>query len=184
MPMRNSRVGACSLGDECTAQNQELTDEYRCRHCGKQLHGFISGCSIAKNPKDFRDGVICVNQPCAVIQPPPKGGERQDGVVSFSDWSFYLSLFLSVFSLSLTITPMSLRYSPGKCKSGRFTRIFMADTATQAKARSKRPEAEKTTLQHRNQVRCTRSGQSRSNVQNPRHCKRIQYSRRNRSRLA
>ena len=95
MPMRHSRVGACSLGDECTAQNQELTDEYRCRHCGKQLHGFISGCSIAKNPKDFRDGVICVNQPCAVIQPPSEGGERHDGVVSFSDWSFGLSLFLS-----------------------------------------------------------------------------------------
>mmetsp|Transcript_21061 Transcript_21061/g.32148 ORF Transcript_21061/g.32148 Transcript_21061/m.32148 type:complete len:964 (+) Transcript_21061:75-2966(+) len=57
-------VGPCALGAACKAKTQELSEQYRCRHCGKQLHGFISGCSAAKNPKDFRDGVVCLEQPC------------------------------------------------------------------------------------------------------------------------
>ena len=56
--------GPCSLGDACTAKNQELSDLYKCRHCQKQLHGFSSGCSTPKNRNDFRAGVICKDQPC------------------------------------------------------------------------------------------------------------------------
>jgi hypothetical protein len=58
-------TGPCSLGDLCTAPDLELSDEYRCRFCSRQLHGFISGCSVARNPRDFRDGVICKIQPCS-----------------------------------------------------------------------------------------------------------------------
>jgi hypothetical protein len=72
--------GPCSLGSTCTAKTQELSDQYRCRHCNKQLHGFISGCSQAKNPKDFRDGVICKLQPC-YTETKASGG-RADGAVS------------------------------------------------------------------------------------------------------
>jgi hypothetical protein len=74
------RSGACSLSATCTAKNQELSDQYRCRHCNRQLHGFISGCSQAKNPKDFRDGVICKVQPCYTESKASAG--RPDGAVS------------------------------------------------------------------------------------------------------
>lgn len=80
-PSGPGRIGPCALGQACTAKDQELSDQYRCQHCGKQLHGFISGCSQAKNPKYFRDGVICKNQPCvdgaAVPVLKPQG--RPDG---------------------------------------------------------------------------------------------------------
>jgi hypothetical protein len=56
--------GPCSLGYLCSAPEEELNDEYKCRLCGKQLHGFISGCSKPRNEGDFRDGVICKDQPC------------------------------------------------------------------------------------------------------------------------
>jgi transposase-like protein len=56
--------GSCCLGDACSAQTQELSDLYKCRHCSKQLHGFSSGCSTPKNINDFRAGVICKMQPC------------------------------------------------------------------------------------------------------------------------
>jgi hypothetical protein len=74
------RSGTCSLGGSCTAKNQELSDQYRCRHCNRQLHGFISGCSQAKNPKDFRDGVMCKVQPCYTESKASAG--RPDGAVS------------------------------------------------------------------------------------------------------
>ena len=78
------RIGPCALGAECTAKNQELSDDYRCRLCNKQLHGFISGCSQAKNPKDFRDGVICKDQRCFDGEAVPvlKEPGRADGAVS------------------------------------------------------------------------------------------------------
>ncbi len=78
-------IGPCALGSDCTAKNQELSDQYRCRLCNKQLHGFISGCSQAKNPKDFRDGVICKEQPCFDGEAVPVLKElgRADGAVSF-----------------------------------------------------------------------------------------------------
>jgi hypothetical protein len=63
-----NNVGPCSLGSNCKALQEELSQEYRCRLCGKQLHGFTSSCSIAKNSKDFRDGVICRDQPCTDCQ--------------------------------------------------------------------------------------------------------------------
>lgn len=78
-------VGPCSLGDACTAKDQEISEQYRCRFCRKQLHGFISGCSQAKNPKDFRDGVICKEQPCVGAgdgAPVSKQTGRPDGAVS------------------------------------------------------------------------------------------------------
>mmetsp|Transcript_67005 Transcript_67005/g.187302 ORF Transcript_67005/g.187302 Transcript_67005/m.187302 type:complete len:945 (+) Transcript_67005:68-2902(+) len=59
-----ARIGPCALGAACTAKDQELSDQYRCSFCNKQLHGFSSECSVAKNPKDFRNGVICKEQPC------------------------------------------------------------------------------------------------------------------------
>lgn len=92
-PPPRHKVGPCDLGDACSAKDTELLPEYRCRHCNKQLHGFISGCSKAKNEKDFRDGVICKNQPCVVAAAPPaarvsrreapapKAPKKKDGVV-------------------------------------------------------------------------------------------------------
>jgi hypothetical protein len=75
-------TGPCSLSALCTAKDQELSEEYRCRHCNKQLHGFISGCSQAKNPRDFRDGVVCKNQPCVVTAAKPRSNTRRpDGAV-------------------------------------------------------------------------------------------------------
>lgn len=75
-------AGACGLGAQCTAKDQELTEEYRCRHCNKQLHGFISGCSQAKNPRDFRDGVVCKNQPCVAVAAKSRGNSNKpDGAV-------------------------------------------------------------------------------------------------------
>eukprot|EP00429_Kryptoperidinium_foliaceum_P023161 CAMPEP_0176137940 /NCGR_PEP_ID=MMETSP0120_2-20121206/70050_1 /TAXON_ID=160619 /ORGANISM="Kryptoperidinium foliaceum, Strain CCMP 1326" /LENGTH=121 /DNA_ID=CAMNT_0017473833 /DNA_START=78 /DNA_END=439 /DNA_ORIENTATION=+ len=89
------RIGPCALGAACTAPDQELSEQYRCRHCRKQLHGFISGCSQAMNTNDFRDGVICKQQPCvpgapggpAAVRSPtaannsPQG--RADGAVKY-----------------------------------------------------------------------------------------------------
>ena len=83
--------GPCSLGSACTAKNQELSEQYKCRHCNRQLHGFVSGCSQAKNPKDFRDGVICRQQPCFLNASSNEAGtegisavaEQPDGVVSW-----------------------------------------------------------------------------------------------------
>jgi hypothetical protein len=63
-PVGTRAVGPCGLGARCTAPDQELADQYKCRFCGRQLHGFISGCSVARNPRDFRDGVVCKDQPC------------------------------------------------------------------------------------------------------------------------
>lgn len=83
MSLPSGKSGPCSLGTACTAKNEELSGEYRCRHCNKQLHGFISGCSQAKNAKDFRDGVICKNQPCHGGAK-THGGSRSDGAVSLS----------------------------------------------------------------------------------------------------
>jgi len=81
-PPLPARIGPCSLGEACTAKNQELSDQYRCRHCNKQLHGFISGCSRANNLKDFRDGVICREQPCYDAEGPTlKESGRTDGAV-------------------------------------------------------------------------------------------------------
>jgi hypothetical protein len=88
VPLRN-KIGPCDLGATCTAKEQELSDEYRCRYCNKQLHGFISGCSQAKNENDFRDGVICKVQPCGPSSSPAAGGtttsrgqsSKSDGVV-------------------------------------------------------------------------------------------------------
>jgi hypothetical protein len=91
-----TQIGPCALEAACTAKDQELSEQYRCRFCNKQLHGFISGCSQAKNPKDFRDGVVCKEQPCsnldnditneddaaAVLLP----GGLSDGVVSTVVW--------------------------------------------------------------------------------------------------
>jgi hypothetical protein len=84
----SSIIGPCALGAACTAKDQELSEQYRCRFCNKQLHGFISGCSQAKNAKDFRDGVICKEQPCfgngeSVHAPVLLPGQQQsDAVVS------------------------------------------------------------------------------------------------------
>lgn len=95
------RIGPCALGSACTATNQELSDQYRCRLCNKQLHGFISGCSQARNPKDFRDGVICKEQPCfdGEVVPVLKEPGRADGAVSshaLNTYCLYFILFLNL----------------------------------------------------------------------------------------
>ncbi|KAG7350490.1 DDE superfamily endonuclease [Nitzschia inconspicua] len=70
-------VGQCGLGFECSAPGEELSDEFKCRYCGKQLHGFVSGCSKPRNEADFRDGVICKDQPCVAMLPNDDDDDHQ-----------------------------------------------------------------------------------------------------------
>jgi hypothetical protein len=37
-------VGACSLGEKCTAKDKELRPTYACIKCKRQLHGITTGC--------------------------------------------------------------------------------------------------------------------------------------------
>ena len=63
------RIGRCALGNACTAPDQAIDVQYQCRKCKKQLHGFRSACSMAANENDFREGVICKDQPCVAAPP-------------------------------------------------------------------------------------------------------------------